>query len=1799
MVLSVNRITDTEIKKYDTIDQSLIASKDFTRNFGEPEDYIEAHVYTQNGKLIFSDYNCMQYKVPSDKGANDTSLTNSIEFDAGAYLEFLGYTIGSYEVGYNIYRKKVINTNEKVFFIKEISSDRTEIRLSSNSLQNIDIENGVLNFLFEFQSSPYYKDFLLNFGDNKSVNATNIVLDKNTDPYSVLIKLYQPLPDEFQLKSSCWIVEELSESYLYSVELFPQLQEEKIPFLRQANFDISVKKNHIRPSDYVSINDLFSLSTTPAYQKLINKLDKNSLAINIDYSDYKNFIHFSSAKERLLNFEYKLSLIEGYNDDIASIQTISNYSSSYAVSSSVFTLQNNINNLIQKFDGYESYLYFASESNSWPKSGSHYPYYIYPTTSSQAITWKGTDDYNSVSYGGQLSTASLYDQDNQDQLINYVPEYLFADDQNDQYQLFLNLIGQHFDEIWVYIKGITDLYKNENNLYTGISKDMVSHALKNLGINLYNSNSNDDIFKYLIGSNNQNNYITTSSYETLVTSSQDRIGTEEQHKELLKRVYHNIPLLLKSKGTNRGIKALISTFGIPDTILDVYEYGGTDKSSETIDYSYDRFSYSLQNTGSSYFSLPWCPLTQNVIKHGLFDIVPDTLEFRFKPNKNVSANFSSSLLTVAASGSTQASFGLDLKYTAANYPYADITFYLSGSAGYITSSVTLPVYLTGSAGDTEWYNVMLRRRYTLLSIQSSSAQYYDLFVKNEINGRIGHQASASMYLSPGSSSYNYSWANYGNTSSYRNLYVGGNSIAPSASFQGDLQELRIWSIPVSESAFNAHTLNPESIQGNDSGSAYNDLAARFPLGNNLYVYNHYLTSSVTSVHPDYSLLYGSGSMIPGYYYGFGFYGDALYGTSGSGTGSYLIVVNSGSFFNYPNKINYNPLTEEYFTNTPNTVYATQVNKKVRIVDNLITGSVLSPFLKLEQAPTIELTKDIHLVDISFSPQNEINKDIIAQYGGTINLDNLIGNPRDAYNTSYPDLQKMNAEYLAKYTSKLNLKDYIRLISFFSNTLFRAIKDFIPARSNAFTGITIKSPILERPKIKSVESVVDSEYNYTSSISVGTISADSTYTSSYGNGSDFYNGELSGSVIDYKTDFEERNENPYTTFKDDLNIYNFAHTEFNVLLNNVSQSLFSKTIKKVNFNDPKKLEPVELQETNYTYERHIRPRYKGSKSTSQLYNIYTDGDNSYGKTAAIDYNVEQFAWITQVNERNLNFVDKCSVSIKYLIDASGSTTELSRDNNNLFTVQNIFKSGDESTISLLDSLNPTNQSSLAGVKDIWRGGFSYSPIIYREINETMYFNLLNPSSYLSTSLGIKAVLTSSVVFQTIGDTNTNFTTIPDANTLFKIDGVAQSGVSFSLFRNLVSSWPYSAYIPLNTSGPYKKYDGTTFTDPAPALENGTTYYSYYYTLDNFLPFETGSGAGGYLSTDFTGTLIKNTSGGEKYISFIAPRQSTYKLNVSVPIRITGTNPDSGWSTFKLVGVIEKKNGSTWNYVTKTSLQIVNLPQGTLRGIGIDESHDSIFWDAAITGTNAYIEVNCALANYEISLNQSDEIRLKVFLVEMREFFQRTEDILFTLEAGNASRGFIEVYDTITSTTVPVTTGSIVSSPAIFYLDTDYQTLIFNDSASVFYDNSTFVAPTGSVANNIDIYYSPVKDLFHFETGDTVRFDSYFTTNAAYFYLINIIDPVVSYTGGTPTVISKLKVKLDRAISSGSVSTQHFAFLRPEDDETNVMMDFNKITGKTSAGLLLPWNLEDDIKADVSNIISPLKDKLLSKVTYISG
>ena len=63
------------------------------------------------------------------------------------------------------------------------------------------------------------------------------------------------------------------------------------------------------------------------------------------------------------------------------------------------------------------------------------------------------------------------------------------------------MMGQQFDEYWLYTRHFTDLNERTSRLGEGISKDLVDQVAKSVGLNLENGNDLLELPEYLFGTN--------------------------------------------------------------------------------------------------------------------------------------------------------------------------------------------------------------------------------------------------------------------------------------------------------------------------------------------------------------------------------------------------------------------------------------------------------------------------------------------------------------------------------------------------------------------------------------------------------------------------------------------------------------------------------------------------------------------------------------------------------------------------------------------------------------------------------------------------------------------------------------------------------------------------------------------------------------------------------------------------------------------------------------------------------------------------------------------------------------------------------------------------------------------------------------------------------------------------------------------------------------------------------------------------------------------------------------------------
>jgi hypothetical protein len=1116
MAITVSQIFSSS--PYSLQDERLISPTQIEATFNPSTDYIEYVISTTNNSFQTVDYNYNTYSFPTD-GTVVSNNISSIEIDPIVDINRRGITSGDYNVYYNFYRNELLtDPTNKGLFIKSISADRTEliVKYTSPSIDPVLIVN---NFTSN-NTSFYFNDFYLNFGDNILLVANNIQVNPTTN--DILINLYNPLPSNLTINSDFWVVTKIADSLAFNISSTPELVTPPIVTfdIKGPNFNLNIQDRINNSTDYTDYNSLLSNTLTSSINQIKSILEEKAIDISLDYTDFSNFIHFSSAEVRLNNFYYKIKQIETYNNELNSLSSVTS-----SLTSSVI-IQNKITDIIQNFDGYEYYMYYESGSYMWPKSNSTVPYTLYSTGSTQVLNWLGSSDPTSIYYGGRLLSASIYDENNQDYLYYTIPEYIRDDERNSPYYSFVQLVGQHYDYIWTYYKDVTNRYNADNRLDHGISKDLVAEALKSFGIKLYQNNfTSDDLFNAFTGFNSGSTGINlhptgsdlitsyiTASYEASVTPIDD------YNKEVYKRIYHNLPYLAKTKGTIPGLRALINCFGVPDTVLRISEFGGRDKDTSTYDYFDQQFNYAFDSFYDNNIGVNW--LENTFILHPSWSANnnrPESIQLRFKTAGLTNTYHSQSIFSITSGSGNIIQAGLTLLYTgsgyisasysgstpSASYQFAKLDFYPNTSFPNATASVYLPFF------DEGWWSVMVNRSGNTYTLYAGNSLYYDGYDGNQI----GYLASSSITTS----SLAWPSGSYFTLNADSFVNISGRDFTP---FTGSYQELRFWARTGSVDSFKDFIMNPQSIDYSNEVDYANYLAHRLPLGADLITTTSSLipgSPGLTSVHPKVT---GSWPTTQSF-------SSSIWGPNNT-----VINIIKNPWY----AVNVGPR----FLNSPVVGLKGRVTDKIQIVSSsLPTGSVISQYTSIEQSyPSLgSESPDVNLLEVAFSPQNEINDDIIDSLG-YFNIGEYIGDPRQVSSsaTSYPDLNTLSNNFFQKYFDTYDLTDYVRLIKYFDNSLFKMIKDFVPARTSLTSGVVIKQHLLERNKYPQPQ-VEWEELDYSGSIQTAFISGSTGGTFNQYNTTTFaqdwiqtYEGPTGISYISQSSQYEFYNgELPGTEF----------------------------------------------------------------------------------------------------------------------------------------------------------------------------------------------------------------------------------------------------------------------------------------------------------------------------------------------------------------------------------------------------------------------------------------------------------------------------------------------------------------------------------------------------------------------------------------------------------------------------------------------------------------------------------------------
>ena len=1365
-------------------DQSLFDPND-------PEEGLEVSVYDLNGDLLGTLYNYTDYTVTDDTNTEGKGAINTLNLNPEKILAALGIAFGTYLVISRFLKNQLGTSQENpALYIEEISPDRQEVRLNSTTIPSDSLVSQSNQFSSSLADDSYFEDFYLNLGNNNLYIANNILVDTQTNPDnpSVLVHLYEPLPDNIQLNNTLYIVTEQADPLNLNVELPPEAQPldvepEEVPYLQGPNFGIEIQSQFNNPTDFVSYNDLTSVPLTSSYNQLQNILKKKGINVPVNYTEFDNFVHFSSAKQRLNNFYYKVGLIESASFELTNLN---NTGGGQNVSSSKSAIETTISNIISNFDGFENYMYYNSNSLAWPKTNTEPPYILYSTGSVEVVEWFGSDEPYNQYFGGRILTASDFDNLNPNVLVKTIPEYLREDPDNAPYDLFINMIGQHFDDLYLYTKNVTNRYNNDNRLDAGISKDLVAQALRDFGIKLYQNNfSSNDLYSAFLGINGEGSLLPPTGSEVInnyITGSDQAVPLNDVNKEFYKRIYHNLPYLLKKKGTIEGLRALITCFGVPTTTLRISEFGGKDRiNANDWDYFYQKYGKALitsDGLDEAYVKAPWLPLNYNLINNEEFK-VPDTVTFRFKTTGiPPESNYSQSLWIVGTEKLTNDSnldsdqnfdIGLFLFYTGSwalnsgswsgsiqspYKEYGDLQLILRKGENleYITSSkVNLPFF------NGDWWSVMVRRNDSFNLDNVGTPTTYDIIAKSKpYNGAdgtlIAFQDSASLDNTDGGfdiADINSSWAYFSQSSAVgtgtifqpgagygsrfgfggiRKKVNGEVKLLDETYFSGSIQEIRYYNLPLSESVFDDYVMNPESVEGiaiSGSGSSFDMISFRAGLGDELLLPTNNSQGDnqnfqvFTSIHPSITSSYGA---ITGSFVVADMDDTPNPQANYTITSDYYIRDNQevgGDVNRYALRND-----EVFYIDQPVVGIKNRITDKIRLENTSILGNTLSSVGSTELNPITNksYTRDINYLEVAFSPQNEINDDIVASLG-YFDIGNYIGDPRQISQSTYPDLEVLREEYFKKYYKNYNLADYVRLIKYFDNSLFKMIKDFVPARTGVATGVVIKQHLLERNKYVTPQATFNLP-NYSESIDTAFIEGGNggafnlegknkftylypaqsfteeintvggAFTKTHTDESEYFNGELGGThfeATDGEVGPEEGFEPLYGNAEESTRsnlYYTVEYDQGSIIPSNLDKIIDGTA------------EPADVEDFNYYSKRSTIPRYEGSKHTATAFG---ERDRN-SKLIPVDPGSVYFTNIVKAYDTSPEFINKTFISIDKFVTQNSDVYD--PRNNTIpqhIDFKHTFKIGDTVNVKI-DALNDVRTyDELPGKHDVLKIG----------------------------------------------------------------------------------------------------------------------------------------------------------------------------------------------------------------------------------------------------------------------------------------------------------------------------------------------------------------------------------------------------------------------------------------------------------------------------------------------------------------
>ena len=797
---------------------------------------------------------------------------------------------------------------------------------------------------------------------------------------TLVFKLYEPLPREVQPNQQIWVSKIQSIPYVEQITIINEEVEDCIELVPNFGSGICSTGQNIGYQLYDDLISSGSSSSTKLLTEFVSgsgfdlkkldiqfvsssKVESGSLLIEGDSIwAWNNFVKYSSAEERVNNFMYKIKLMEFYQDKITKLESGSFHTGSVTLQNEINRNSQSIQEVKDNFDAFETFLFTSSSADglTYPGAGGTQ---VSASDSSDAQNW----------YGSISSNANNYDYYNKDYLINNLPLHVQNSEDSEQFKMFFNMMGHHFDVLYSYTKAIAQKKNLEHKYNIGIKDSLVAEMLKSLSWDTKVPARAQSLWEYAFG-------------ETADGTSVSSMTGKEMQNQIWRRLLNNLPYLLKHKGSSRAVKAALACYGVPSSMLTIMEFGGPRKADGgTTKFSFEDRTAAINISGSQSILVPWKQYSET-------SDYPNCVEIRVNSNTRQDQTFVTSSLW---------SVGVE---------------HINGTNAVLKLTVSDP---TGSYSVTSSQFPFYNDEYTQI-IVTRNTNSFNVYGKEAFQGRIRSEVSASLELE------NHIWQ----TDTI--LKIGDGS-----TFTGSVDEFRYWTVPLSESRMDNHTLMPDAIDGNHHSSSTEDLILRLD-----FEYPKDRSSSGdtsiknVSINETYDVDFVTASnfdSITEYPYHYTTYERTV--TANVPSSGFGI----GNKFRFESQQSINP-TEDIDGTGLTLSYRERSTKK-----------------SLDTAPI-----DSNRLGLFFSPIKEINMDMLKSLG-QFELDDYIGDPNDRYSDEYRDLRLLRNYYFERYS--INLYEYIQLVRYIDQSLFETLESLVPARAIVSSGLLIEPHLLERNKVK--------------------------------------------------------------------------------------------------------------------------------------------------------------------------------------------------------------------------------------------------------------------------------------------------------------------------------------------------------------------------------------------------------------------------------------------------------------------------------------------------------------------------------------------------------------------------------------------------------------------------------------------------------------------------------------------------------------------------------------------------------------